>query len=106
MKVFNLGDMTNGWFIGNFQPSILKTEKFEIAYHRHKKGEDTFSHYHKQTTEYNVITRGKMRVNGKILHKNDIFVFEPYTVSEAEFLEDTELIVVRNGSFPKDKFLV
>ena len=44
-----------------------------------------------------------MIVNKKELKAGDIFIFEPYVVSEAEFLEDTELIVVRNSSNTKDK---
>ena len=95
--------MTGGWFVGNFVPSVLCTDKFEIGYHKHKKGDDTQNHYHKLSTEINVIIKGKMLVNGEICLAGDIFVFEPYTVSEAIFLEDTELIVVRNSSNTKDK---
>ena len=104
MKIFNIEDMKGGWFVGNFNPSILKTDKFEVGLHKHKKGDDTHNHYHKESTEINVIIKGKMIVNGKELSTGDIFVFEPYVVSEAEFLADTGLIVVRNSSNPSDKY--
>lgn len=106
MKVFNIDDMKGGWFVGDFDPSILRTDKFEVGLHQHKKGDDTHDHYHKQSTEINVIIKGKMIVNGRYLSSGDIFVFEPYTVSEAEFLEDTDLIVVRDASNPTDKYEV
>lgn len=104
MKTHNINDMVKGWFVGDFEPSVLKTNNFEVGHHKHKKGEPTQNHYHKQSTEINVIISGKMMVNGKELSKGDIFTFEPYEVAEAEFLEDTELIVVRNASVTDDKF--
>jgi quercetin dioxygenase-like cupin family protein len=106
MKISNIKDMKGGWFVGNFNPSLLKTDKFEVGLHKHKKGDETHHHYHKKSTEINVIIKGKMIVNGKELSTNDIFIFEPYVVSEAEFLEDTELIVVRDASNPTDKYMV
>ena len=104
MKIHRIDDMTKGWFVGNFEPSIFKTEEFEVGHHKHPKGDPTQNHYHKKSTEINVIIKGKMIVNGKELKAGDIFSFEPYEVAEAEFLEDTELIVVRNASVPDDKY--
>jgi quercetin dioxygenase-like cupin family protein len=106
MKVYNIEDMTRGWFVGNFDPAALKTDQFEVGYHRHKAGDPTQDHYHKESTEVSVILKGKILLNGKQLSSGDIFVFEPYTVSEGEYLEDTDLIVVRNASKPGDKYLV
>tara|TARA_R100000734_G_C3311922_1_gene102850 strand:- start:1176 stop:1499 length:324 start_codon:yes stop_codon:yes gene_type:complete len=104
MKIFKMKDMKGGWFIGDFEPSVLKTKKFEVGHHVHKKGDDTSNHYHKDSTEINVIIKGKMIVNKKELIAGDVFVFEPYVVSEAEFIEDTELIVVRDSSNTTDKY--
>lgn len=104
MKIFKLSDMKNGWFIGDFEPAVFKNKNFEVGFHQHKKNDITKNHYHKNSTEFNVIIKGKMKVNGLILSTGDIFVFEPYTISESFFLEDTELIVVRNGSGVNDKF--
>tara|TARA_R110000796_G_scaffold47224_1_gene113696 strand:+ start:3157 stop:3480 length:324 start_codon:yes stop_codon:yes gene_type:complete len=104
MKIHNINDMVKGWFIGNFDPAVLKTDKFEVGYHTHKKGDVTVNHYHKLSTEINVIITGSMKVNNKMLKKGDIFVFDPYTVSDGEFLTDTELIVVRDASYTSDKY--
>jgi hypothetical protein len=106
MKIFKIDDMKDGWFIGNFDPSVLKTDKFEVGFHRHKRGDSTHDHYHKKSTEINVIVKGKMVVNGKELSTGDIFVFDPYVVSEAEFIYDTDLIVVRDASNTEDKYKV
>jgi hypothetical protein len=104
MDVSKLDDMKMGWFIGNFDPAVLKTDQFEVALHRHKAGCETHTHYHKKSTEYNLIVVGKMVVNGKTFVKNDIFVINPYEVSETQFLEDTMLVVVKTPSAPNDKY--
>jgi len=49
--------MDGGWFIGDFEPSVLRTSDFEVCYKEHKKGEDWPRHYHKEATEYNLLLR-------------------------------------------------
>ena len=55
MNVSKITDYHRGWFIGNFDPSILKTEHFEVGILTHKKGENWPAHYHKDSVEYNVL---------------------------------------------------
>lgn len=98
--------MTRGWFIGNFEPSIYKTEKFEVGYLTHKKGEVWKAHYHAICTEFNFLIRGKMIIQGKELNSGDLFIFEPGDVADPVFLEDCELIVVKTPSIPNDKYHV
>jgi len=31
-------EMTGGWFIGDFEPSVLRTAAFEVAHHRYPAG--------------------------------------------------------------------
>ena len=40
MQKFNLSDMTGGWFVGDFAPAAFTTNKFEVCYKHHTKGED------------------------------------------------------------------
>ena len=51
MIVKNISEFTNGWFIGNFDPSIFKNEYFEVAHHRHPAGYKTPKHTHKIARE-------------------------------------------------------
>ena len=37
MKNYKLKDMKNGWLVGNFLPSVLKTNEFEVGILRHPK---------------------------------------------------------------------
>ena len=40
IKMNNIKNMTRGWFIGNFEPSVYKTKDFEVGYLTHNKGEN------------------------------------------------------------------
>ena len=106
MKVEHIKNFHNGWFIGNFEPSLYKTKDFEIAVHVHDVGGEGQRHYHKIATEYNILVSGKINIDDKILISGDIFIYEPYDVTNVKFLEETTLIVIKVPSIPSDKFLV
>jgi mannose-6-phosphate isomerase-like protein (cupin superfamily) len=106
MKVTKIKDYKGGWFIGNFEPSVLKTDLFEVCYKTHYKGEKWDTHYHKKASEVNYLIRGKMTINEIELNEGDVFVIEPYFVSEPVFLTNCELIVVKMPSQINDKYLV
>lgn len=106
MRICKLNDMTNGWFIGHFNPACIQTETFEVGYHEYKKGQLTQHHYHKKAVEINLIISGKMIVNDKTLYSGDIFIIDPYEVSESIFLEDTKIVIVKTPSVKEDKFLI
>jgi quercetin dioxygenase-like cupin family protein len=106
MKKYKLGDMVNGWLVGNFEPSIFKTQDFEVGYHKYDKGCETQNHYHKLSTEINVVTKGDVEINGERFIEGEVFVIDPYMVSESKFHEDTHLIVIRTSSNTADKYLV
>ncbi len=102
-KVDNIKNFKGGWYCGLFHPSIIFTNEFELGLHKLKKGEKTFPHKHLRTVEVNLIVSGKLIANGKELGEGDIFIYEVGDCSNVEVLEDTTLVVARNGSFPGDK---
>jgi quercetin dioxygenase-like cupin family protein len=106
MNITKIIDYTRGWFIGNFEPSLLKTSDFEVGLLTHKKDEYWAPHCHKESVEYNVLISGKMVVQGKELNSGDVFVFDKGEVADPIFLEDCTLIVVKVPSIPSDKFEV
>jgi quercetin dioxygenase-like cupin family protein len=105
MNIFKIENMHRGWFIGNFEPSVYKTDKFEVGYIRHKKGEKWPKHYHKIATEINLLNKGNMNICGKTLFPGDIFVIQPDEIADPEFLEDCEIIVVKIPSAIGDKYI-
>lgn len=106
MKRFNIKDMKGGWFIGDFDPAVYKTNKFEVCYKKHPKGEEWPVHYHKKATEINYLIKGQMSIQGSRINPGDIFILEPYELADPIFLEDCELIVVKTPSFTNDKYEV
>jgi hypothetical protein len=105
MKIANLNDMIKGWFVGNFEPTVLKTNDVEVAVKRYKKGECEKRHYHKIATEITVIVEGKVKMNGYMYGKNDIVVIEPNEDTDFEVLEDTVTVVVKYPGANNDKYL-
>jgi quercetin dioxygenase-like cupin family protein len=97
MRIEKLKDMQGGWFVGNFTPTAHKAD-FEVCYKFHPKGDVWDIHYHDTVTEINLLVRGKMRMQNRLLEAGDIFIIEPYEISDPEFLEDCEVVVVKTPS--------
>lgn len=106
MKIYKLEDFDRGYFIGNFPKSIFKTNAFEVASKFHYKGDKHDLHIHKYTTEFMLVVRGKVKVNGQIMEQGNIFTLEPYEVNDISYLEDTELVVVKSPSLPDDRIIL
>ncbi len=106
MKIYKFKDMIGGWFVGNFKPSAYKTKNFEVSYKIHKKNEKWDTHYHKKAVEINLLVKGKMKIQNKLLKANDIFVLDKKEVADPVFLTTCHLVVVKVPSVSKDKFVV
>ncbi len=106
MRMRRLEEFTNGWIIGDFEPSLLRTKEFEISIMQHKKGAYIPLHYHHLVEEMNVFVSGSMMCNGHFLVPGDIFIFEKDEVSNCSVLEDTTLVVVKVPSIIGDKYNV
>jgi len=106
MEIRRIEEFTRGWIIGDFSPSILKTDKFEVGLLQHKAGEIWPKHYHKVGTEYNVLVSGKMIIQGRELNAGDVFVFNPDDIADPVFLQDCTVLVVKVPSLPGDKYEV
>lgn len=106
MNVTKINDYVRGWFIGDFNPTVLRTKDFEVGVLTHPKGEKWPPHYHKESIEYNVLVSGKMVVQGKELNSGDVFVFEKGEIANPVFLEDCTVVCVKVPSIPSDKFEV
>ena len=101
-----LSNMTRGWFIGDFEPSLLKTKDFEVGILTHKKGEEWPKHYHKIATEYTVLISGSMTICGELIEAGTIFILEPNEIADPVFHEDCTVVVVKTPSVIGDKYVV
>ena len=105
MKLFRIEDMIGGWFVGNFEPTAFKTEHLEVSYKKHHKGEKWDVHYHHTVTEINLLIRGKLKMQDKVLQDGDIFLLEPFEIADPIFLEDCDIICVKTPSM-NDKIII
>ncbi len=106
MKVAKLNDMTKGWFIGNFNPSLLKTNDVEVAVKTYARGDYEEKHYHKIATEYTVIISGRVKMNNIEYGAGDIIVMEPGEATDFECLENgTTNVVVKIPGANNDKYI-
>ena len=56
----NLDEMIGGWFVGDFEPSVIRTKDFEVAVKRYKAGDKEAKHMHKVATELTVIISARV----------------------------------------------
>ena len=101
----NIKDFTRGWFIGDFEPSLLKTKGFEVMARHDVKGNRYPRHFHKEATEYVLHIGGVHKVDGNIYKDGEMLVIKPYRSVDYECLENGTTLCVKVPSRPKDKFL-
>lgn len=106
MKVSHIEKMVKGWFIGNFEPSLFKTNDVEVAVKHYRAGDAEGSHFHKIATEYTVIISGQVRMNGIEYGEGDIVVMEPGDVTDFTALTDAVNVVVKIPGANNDKYIV
>lgn len=101
-----LEDMTKGWFVGNFQPTLYQTNEVEVAVKYYQAGDKDVAHYHKIATEITVIVSGTVSINGVEYSAGDMIVMEPGDVSDFMALTDAVNTVVKLPGANDDKYLV
>lgn len=105
MKSAKLKDMKSGWFIGDFNPSLVKTRDVEVAVKKYQKGDCEERHYHKLATEITVITSGRVKMNDIEYRAGDIIIIEPYESTDFKALEDSVNTVVKIPGAKGDKYI-
>ena len=105
MKKDNLNDFFKGWFIGNFSPTLIKTNEVEVAVKRYKAGDLESAHHHKIATEITVIVSGEVEMNGVKYIEDDIIVIEPNDSTDFKCLTDVVTVVVKYPGASNDKYV-
>lgn len=105
MKTARLSEMFKGWFVGNFEPTLYRTNAVEVAVKKYKAGESEGKHYHKLATEITVITSGKVVMNGVTYAEGDIIVLQPHDISDFSAVTDAVTTVVKIPGANNDKYM-
>ncbi len=106
MKTAKLNEMTKGWFIGNFSPTLYKTNDVEVAVKRYEAGTREEKHYHKIATEITVVTKGIVCMNGVEYAEGDIIIMEPNDATDFYAVTDAENVVVKIPGANNDKYIM
>lgn len=106
MKVDKLDAFFKGWVVGNFNPSLFKTNDFEVAVKHYNAGDYEERHYHKVATEITIIAEGSVRMNGELYSKGSVITIEPGEATDFKVLQDTITTVIKFPCVDGDKYLV
>ena len=98
--------MIKGWFVGDFEPTCLKTKECEVAVKKYKAGNFEEAHYHKIAKEITYILEGTVRMNGKEYTEGDIILIEPGEIVAFSAITDSKNVVVKVPSVKGDKYIV
>jgi hypothetical protein len=104
MRHARLDDMIKGWFVGDFEPSILRTDAFEVAIKRYRAGETEAVHHHRVATEVTVIISGEVRMCNRVWGPGDIIALEPQDATSFEATTAAVTVVVKAPSVLGDKY--
>jgi hypothetical protein len=105
MILARVEDFKDGWFVGNFSPSILQTGDFEVCLKSFHSGDKEPSHYQKFATEVTVVVSGSCRMGSVHLSAGDILVLDAGEISDFEAIDDCVIVCVKAPSLPDDKAL-
>lgn len=105
MKSDKLSNMVKGWFVGNFEPSLYKTNDVEVAIKRYKAGNFEEAHYHKIATEITVIIGGEVKMGKNIYKDGDIVIIEPNETVDFLAITDAVTAVVKIPGANNDKYM-
>ncbi|MBZ7982779.1 hypothetical protein AVBRAN12640_09545 [Campylobacter sp. RM12640] len=105
MQKYELKDFIRGWFVGNFEPSLFKTNDVEVGIKYYKKGDYEQKHYHKIATEITAIVNGEVKMNDEIYKAGEIIVISPNNANDFYALSDTCTVVVKLPGANNDKYL-
>ena len=109
-----LSEMKGGWFVGDFEPAVLKSEHVEVAIKHYKQGDKEAAHVHRVATELTACVHGVFQMTpvyadglrGMPLQVSagEIVGLDPGDAVEFEALTDCICCVVKMPSVKGDKY--
>lgn len=106
MKLAKLDDMVKGWFVGDFEPTLLHSKEAEVAIKHYKAGDSEAEHVHKVGTEVTAVVSGEVEMCGKVFGAGDLILLEPGEPCAFRAITDAVTVVVKTPSVKGDKFVL
>ena len=116
MEKKNLSEFTNGWIVGNFTPSVIKTDSCEVGIQSWSVGDYSESHVHLITNETNLVLNGLVefkiqKMNSDEipqviqLKKNELLTIPSGYVTRFLSITDSTLLIIKDQSKTYDKVI-
>ncbi len=105
MERFDLGDFKNGWVVGDFTPSLLKSTQMEVGLKHFRKGESEPRHFQKSAIEITLVVSGVCRMGEVTIHAGQGLVVNPGEICDFEAIEDCSVVAIKSPSTPNDKVI-
>jgi hypothetical protein len=105
MEKYKLADMTKGWFVGDFEPTVIRTKDCEVGVKKYSSGTKEAAHYHKEADELTIVISGRVRMNDDVFEEGDIIKVPRDEIIEFEALEESITVVYKSISVVGDKYL-
>lgn len=104
MKNYKLKSFIKGWFVGNFDPTLIQTNDVEIGVKEYKAGDYEDFHHHRIATEITCILSGEVEMNGERYKEGDIILIEPFEGTDFKAITDAKNLVVKYPGANDDKY--
>lgn len=96
--------MVKGWFVGDFEPTLYRTNDVEVGVKHYKAGDSEACHHHKVATEITVIVSGTVQMNGIVYVEGDMVVIPPGESTDFSAVTDAVTTVVKLPGASNDKY--
>lgn len=103
MKKYRIEEFTKGWVLGDFEPTIYKTNQIEVGMKNFLPNETEPSHFQNIATEITIVVSGTIEINGFIYTDGDIILIEPGEVANFKSISSSKLVCIKYPSIPADK---
>lgn len=104
-SVHQLDGMVKGWFVGDFEPTALRTNAAEVAVKEYAAGDHEELHHHRIATEVTTVVRGEIEMLGRSFSAGDVVVIPPNTATAFRAVTDAVTVVVKVPGAHDDKYL-
>lgn len=94
-----------GWFVGDFQPSLINSKDIEFGFKRISKNTKPDYHFHKFKTEYTILLEGQIicQESNTIIKPITCIKLLPFEKNDQLFIEDSLIIIINTPSKKNDK---
>jgi hypothetical protein len=99
----NVADYTRGWFIGDFEPSLVRLQEFEACYKSFSAGEKESPAVQLTATELTLVVQGEAKINGVALMEGDLCLVLPGEAADFFAVTDCKVVGIKFPSITNDK---